>query len=283
MTMACALGAPTAQPQTDQVGTMVAATMQVLTAAAPTQSAPTESVPTQPSGTPFSFKNVSFVIPQGMADGANAQVAPAADENTGGPWGAGPEHISIELTGYNAVNENTALHNMIEIYPAKEYMDANWGAAKSIPALQAILANPSMPITIQNAPGVPAYNAGMLITAQTGIVKFQNGSGLRVITKYAQFFAPITRDGEIYQYTGLTDDGKYFILVVFPIQTSLASTGNTPSADGVTYPDAATADQTAFDAYYRSMTEKLNANEGNAFTPNIEQLNAFIQSIQITP
>ena len=281
--MACWLGLSTAQPQTDQVETMVAATMQALTAAAPTQSAPTEFVPTQPTGTPFSFKNVSFVIPQGMADGANAQIVPAADENTGGPWGAGPEHISIELTGYTAVNENTALHNMIEIYPVKEYMDANWSAAKSIPALQAILANPSMPITIQNAPGVPAYNAGMLITAQTGSVKFQSGSGLRLITKYAQFFAPITKDGEIYQYTGLTDDGKYFVLVVLPIQTSLASTGDNPSADGITYPDPATANQTDFDTYYQSMTDKLNANEGNAFTPNIEQLNALIQSIRIMP
>ena len=98
LTMACALGIP-AQPQIDNVGTAVAATMQAVTVAAPTQSAPTEFIPTQVSGTPFSFKNVSFVIPEGVARGANAEVAPAATEDQAGPWGVGPEHISIELSG----------------------------------------------------------------------------------------------------------------------------------------------------------------------------------------
>jgi hypothetical protein len=285
MTMACSLGLPAVQPQTDQVGTVVAATMQALTVAAPapTDVPPTEVIPTQVTGTPFTFKNVSFVIPQGMADGANAEVAPAATEDQGGPWGAGPEHISIELTGYSAVNENAALKNMILVYPVKEYMDANWGAAKSIPELQAILANPSLPITPSNSPSVPAYNAGQLITARTGIINFQNGSGLRQLTEYAQYSAPITKNGEIYQYTGLTSDGKYFIIVVLPIQTPLLSTGDNPSADGVAFPDMGTADETAFTTYYQTMTDKLNAFDPNAFQPSINQLDAFIQSIQILP
>lgn len=282
VSMACALGTPTVQPQTDTVGTVVAETMQALTAA-PTENAPTENVPTQPSGIAFSFKNVSFVIPEGVAAGANAEVAPAAREEDGGPWGVGPEHIAIELSGYTAVNENEAVRNMILIYPAQEYMDANWGAAKSIPRVQAILADPSMPITVETAPGVPAYNAGELITAQTGIVSFQNGSGVRLITEYAQYYAPITKNGEIYQYAGLTSDGKYFVLAVFPIQTPLLSTGDNPSADGIAYPDMATADGEVFKAYYQAITDKLNAADPNSFQPTIGKLDALIQSITITP
>src|SRR5512133_3592506 len=80
LTMACALGTPT-QPQTDNVGTAVAATMQAITMSAPTQSLPTEVLPTQINGTPFSFKNISFIIPDGVASGANAEVAPAATED----------------------------------------------------------------------------------------------------------------------------------------------------------------------------------------------------------
>ena len=282
LTMACALSIP-AQPQTNGVGTAVAATMQALTMAAPTQSPPTEVVLTQVSGTPFSFKNISFVIPDGVARGANAEVSPAATEDQGGPWGVGPEHISIELTGYSTTNENEAVKNMILIYPVKEYMDVNFGAAKSIPQLQAILANPSMVINAQNAPGVPAYNAGQLIAAQPKVINFQNGSGFREITEYAQYAAPITKNGEIYQFSGLTTDGKYFIIVVMPIQVPLQSTSDKPSADGATYPANGNVDQTAANAYYQAITDKLNAADPNTFQPTIGQLDALIQSITIAP
>jgi hypothetical protein len=218
-----------------------------------------------------------------VATGANAEVAPAATEDQVGPWGVGPEHISIELSGYSTTNENTAVKNMVLIYPAKEYAAAYQGAANSIQNLQTILANPSMSITAKTAPSVPSYNAGEVIVAQAKILNFQNGSGVRLITEYAQYYAPITRNGEIYQYAGLTNDGDYFIIAVLPIQTPLQSTHDNPSADGAAYPDVGNADETAFNAYYQAMTDKLNAADPNSFQPTIGQLDALIQSITVTP
>src|SRR6266498_1433704 len=204
LTMACAIGTSTAQPQTDEVGTVVAATIQALTVVS-TQSAATEIIPTQPSGTPFSFKNISFVIPIGIASGATAEVMPAIGEDQGGPWwDIAPEYISITLSGYSTKNENEALSTFIRVYPAQEFMSANQGAASSMPKLQAILANPSMPINVDTAPEVPNFNAAQIIVAQAGIVDFQNGSGVRTITHYAQFFSPIVQNGQFYHYQGLT-------------------------------------------------------------------------------
>ncbi len=282
LTMACALGTPV-QPQIDNVGTAVAATMQAFTAAAPTPDLSTQIVPTQIGGTTFSFKNISFFIPDGVASGANGEVVPAATEDQAGPWGMGPEHISIELSGYSTTNENTAVKNMILIYPAKEYAAAYQGAANSIQNLQAILASPSMSITTKTAPSVPVYNAGKTITAQTKILNFQNGSGLRLITEYAQYPAPITKNGEIYQYAGLTNDGNYFIIAVFPIQVPLQSTSDNPSADGVVYPIMGNADQATWDAYYQAMSDTLNAADSNTFQPSLNQLDALIQSITVGP
>ena len=249
---------------------------------APAETQIPTSAPTEFAGTPFTFQNVSFVIPEGLAHGANAEVVPSATEDQGGPWGAGPEHISIELSGYPTTNDNEAVKNMILIYPAREYMDANNGAAIGIPRLQAILANPSTPITPENAPGVPVYNAGIVIVARPEILNFNGGSGVRMVTEYAQYPAPITRNGEIYQYSGLTNDGKYFIIAVFPIQSPLQSTPDNPSADGATYPlRNETVDQAEFDAYYQAMTDKLNSSDPNAFQPTLGQLDDLIQSIQV--
>jgi hypothetical protein len=172
---------------------------------------------------------------------------------------------------------------MILIYPAKEYATAYQGAANSIQNLEAILTNPSMLITTKTAPFVPAYNAAETIVAQTKALNFQNGSGLRLLTEYAQYPAPITKNGEIYQYTGLTSDGKYFIIAVFPIQTPLQSTSDNSSADGAAYPDMGNADQATWDAYYQAMSDKLNASDPNTFQPTLDQLDALIQSLTIAP
>ena len=277
VTLACSFGTPTAQPPVENVSTVVAATMQALTA-----NAPTEAVPTQPSGTAFSFQNVSFVIPEGIGQGANAEVVPAANEDQAGPWAVAPEYISIELTGYPVANENEALHNMIAIFPASDYVNVNAGAAISIPRLQALLAAPSLPITVDNAPGVPNYNAAEVMIAQSGHLNFQSGSGVRFLTEYAQYPAAITKNGEIYQFTGLTNDGKYFIIAVFPIQAPLQSTQDNPSADGVTYPERAD-DPNAFNTYYQAMADMLNAAGASSFQPALGQLDALIQSIKIAP
>jgi hypothetical protein len=218
-----------------------------------------------------------------MADGANAEVVPAIGEDEGAPWDIAPEHIRITLSGYSITNQNEALHATITMYPAQEFMSVHEGATGSIQKLQAILANPSTPINVDTAPNVPTFNAAQAIVAQAGIVNFQNGSGVRMVTHYTQFFSPIVQNGQFYHYQGLTSDGKYYLIAILPILSPLQSTSENPLADGIAFPDVETADGTAFKEYYQAMTDKLNSADPNAFQPAISQLDALVQSILVTP
>jgi hypothetical protein len=104
-----------------------------------------------------------------------------------------------------------------------------------------------------------------------------------MINHYSQSYSPITQNSQIYHYQGLTSDGKYYMIAVFPIQSPLQSTSANPSADGITFPDMGAGDENAFKTYYQAMTDKLNAADPGSFQPSIGQLDALVQSILVSP
>lgn len=278
ITLACTLGTPPAptQPQGNQVETVVAATMQALTAQAST-AAPTQASP-QANGTSVSCQNVSFVIPTGLAGGVNAEAVPAVAEGSGAPWEVGPAHAKCTLTEYalqGKFHEPT-----IFIYPADEYAQAQPGAAEQIDRLKKILGG-FTPMK-ETLPIVPFFNAGPLIAARIQVIPFQKGNGVRALTQYAQYSAPINNHDLFYHFQGLTSDNKYYVIAILPMTASLLAENDQPNAPlpagGVPIPAGGTPD----DAYYTAVTEKLDALAPDAYAPSLNTLDALIQSIQVT-
>ncbi|MEW6405782.1 MAG: hypothetical protein AB1649_28655 [Chloroflexota bacterium] len=279
VTLACGLGTPAPTPVDTQPGveTIVAGTLQAMTSVAPP---PTEVV--QPSGTNVSFRNVSFVIPTGLATDANSEAVPAIlNEQESAPWDIAPEHIVFTLNGYS-ISYGSASAPTIKVIPAQEYSSVNAGGSQSIPALQALLADPAAPLTVDSIPGVPYYNAAQIMAAQSARLNFQSGSGVRTIAHYGQFPGPITKTGQFYYFQGLTSDGKYYVIATLPIISPLQSTEQNPSADGPTYPDPNTiANPSAYEMYYPAMAEILDAASPESFSPTLNQIDALMQSITI--
>ena len=266
-------------PPVDQpnLETVVAATLQAITQQAANNPAPTSQP--EATGISVSFQNVSFVIPEGLASGASSEIIPAADEASGGPWGVAPEYIEFVLMDYSPRDDFRP--PVIRVYPAQEYAAANSWAQSSLAKLQAILASPSMPMTNDNLPTIPFNGAAaQQYAAQAKIVSFANGSGVRMTSQYAQFPGPILKDGSYYHYEGLTNDGKYMVAIMVPVTLPIQATAENPSADGIIYPSDI-SDTTALDAYFQGVTDFLNAASPDSFQPNLNLLDALIQSIQI--
>ena len=288
VTLACSLvsGGPvptqTPQPQSDQVdevATAVAATMQALTVA-PVENVPTQAeAPTQQtSGIPVSFGNVSFIIPEGLANGATPEAVPASTEEQGGPWGVAPAHVKFTLTGYRLQNK---FHEPgIYIYPAPEYAAVHPGAADQIKITANILAGG--PLQKETLPIIPFFNAGPLFAANMQMIKFQNGLGVRALTQYAQYSAPINNHELFYHFEGLTADNQYYIIAILPITAPvLAETSQLDAvipADGVPFP----GDMEPNETYYFSVTEKLNSLSPDAFMPALNMLDLLMESILVT-
>ncbi len=284
--LACGLGGTPALPA-DNVATAVASTMQALTPAVPvaTQTSPAPQA-TAVQGIPVSYKNVSFTLPVGLAsDAAPATVALVMGE-TGGPWGAAPEHIEFRLNNYNATGTAFSVRQ-IDVYPAGDYANLNAGANIALQRLQSLLANPSSPITVQNAPRVPSFNASAMFAAQPQRIHFQNGDGVRFVTQYGQAVNPIANDMTFYQFMGLTSDGKFLIIAVLPIQAPVLPAASDPSsplpASGVPFPPMGSTDGSAYQAYYQAVTDKLNGTDSGAFTPSLAALDALVQSLSVQP
>jgi hypothetical protein len=283
LSLACAMQktVPT-QPADKQpeVATIVAATLQAMVTPPPSAQ-PASPVPASPvpptetkapafDGKPMTIGNISFIIPNGLATGASGAQIPAADEQNAAPWDVAPAHLEVTLDGY--ASQGSMFHPKIFIYPALDYAAAHQGAAESIKRLQALLANPST-ATKDNLPTVPFYNAAQMFAAQINTIKFQNGTGIRMVTAYGQAAGPIGNDMTFYHFQGLTSDNKSYIIAIFPIQTP---------AGNIQFPGYdASAD--SLNQYYNSVTSALNSAAPANFAPNLTALDTFLQSIEVKP
>ena len=255
----------------DAVGTMVATTMQALTAA-PGGGA------VAPAGTAVSSENISLVIPTGLADNANAETITAVDSNSGAPWDIAPTHRRLTLTGYPLQGK---FHEpQIFVYPAGDYAQKNSAAAEQMDRLQKILAGSALlPETL---PAIPSFNATPQIAGQIKLISFQNGSGVRALTQYAQYAAPINNRELFYHFQGLTSDHTYYVIAILPITAPVLAEDESPDAS---VPEGGVAIPTVIgpnEVYYFSITEKLNSLAADQFTPSLTALDALIQSLVVT-
>jgi hypothetical protein len=277
ITLACSLPtiAPITPTQVDQVGTIVAATMQALTAS-PGQSVST-SIPNQSGGIPFSYENISFVIPSGLTRAVNPEAVPAVAENSGAPWEVAPAHLKFSFVEYQLQGK---FHEpAIYVYPADDYAKVNSNAGLQIESIKRIRAG--SPILRETMPRIPWFNADLLIVANTKLIPFQNGRGVRTLTEYSQYDAPINNHELIYHFQGLTDDDKYYVFAILPITAPVLAEDEKPEspvpAGGIPIPTSVGQK----DVYYFSVSEKLNSLSPDSFTPALNALDTLIQSILV--
>jgi len=275
------IGTPT-PTQVDEIETGVAATLQADTAS-PTESSSTEVTatqdPTPEGGTPVSFEGVSFVIPDGVAGDANTEKMTALESNTDAPWDVAPTHLRFTLTDYQSQGK---FHEpRIFVYPAGEYAQKNPNAAEQLDRLRKILTG-ATPLH-ETLPAVPFFNAAPLLSAQIKIIPFANGGGgIRSLTQYAQYAAPVNNHELFYHFQGLSSDGNYYVVAILPITAPILPEDEKPEATvpegGIPIPTDIGPNQ----VYYFSVTEKLNSLSPDAYTPSLNTLDALIQSMTVT-
>jgi hypothetical protein len=277
LSSACSLSVGTMGTPTpvDQVGTIVAMTMQALTGT-PSGNVSTP-IPNQSGGIPVSYENVSFVIPSGMASGADTVTMTSVDTNSGAPWEIAPTHLRFTLTGYQL--QGKFFEPQIYVYPADEYAQVNSVASEQIERLKRALAG--SPLLKETLPNVPFFNAEHIIAANIQLLKFQSGSGVRELTQYDQYPAPINNHELFYHFEGLTSDGKYYVLAILPITAPILAEDEKPESSVPTGGIPVPPNTGPTDVYYFSVTEKLNSLTPDSFTPPLNTLDSLIQSILV--
>ena len=244
---------------------------------------PTAAQPSS-NGTTASFGPVSLVLPPGLARGISGDPIPRNEGQDLPYWEMTPGHTVIKLDGYPLQGK---FHQpQIFVYPAQAYAEMVPSAFEAIHRLDNILYGPSAPIAVGQLPAVPSFNAQQVFASNVQKVPFQNGGGVRFVTEYAQYPASVNNHDLFYEFQGVTRDGEYYIVAILPMShPALAATSDAGAvlpAGGVPYPDL-NAPNPDLPGYYSAVTDLLNAQSPAAFAPSIEQLDALIQSMRITP
>ncbi len=243
--------------------------------ATPTPDLPAEATPTEPQDIPVTFQNISFVIPTGLASGAEAVSMPAGE----GPLNPSPAFVEFKLNEYVFPDPNGIYQPRIRIYPAAEYAKVSGWASESLNRLQSTLVDRSTPWTNDILPNVPYMgSAAQLYAAQVKELQFKSGNGLRMISSYAQYPAPVSQYGSFYHYEGLTLDGKYYVVVEMPVTLPVYSDESNPGEFGITY---LRQDWLYMQSYYQAMSELLNKASSEGFNPMLDQLDKLVQSIKV--
>jgi hypothetical protein len=280
LNMACslpfkAMTSPTRSEPTQAPITPVATEMPGDLTAAPTPAAP---------GNGYIVGNISFVIPIGLATTASHEVIARAVGDQVAPWDIAPEHTVLTLENY--ILAERQLKPQIFIYPAADYAALNQGVAENIKKIKALTSGAGMDLNNDTLPHVPFFNAGQVLAANTQTFNFRNGAGIRFLTQYSQDVSPVTNNGLFYHFEGLTGDEKYYIVAIFPVTSTVLGQGdsqnNTVPEGGVPFPDYNTPSAN-YPAYFDAVTQKLNSMPADSFHPVLTQLDALIQTIQVTP
>lgn len=233
------------------------------------------------SGPDVTFQDVHFTLPTDLASEIHALAAPATDV-LGERY---PAYTEFTLVNYNS--RNTRFEPRLQIYPVSELGQAGTQVAQE---LKEILAEkPASLRTGIGIPILPVLNAGQLMDAQVRYLTFTNGSGIRVLTQFAQNTWPISNEGLLYVFQGLTSDGAYYISAILPVAAlflpdHVDDPASVPAVDGVSFPEFNSPNFDAdYAAYQRSITDKLNETSPEAFTPSLSMLDDLIASMQVGP
>jgi hypothetical protein len=270
--LACGLSNPATQPAQPGVETVVVETIQALTVNAPTPIPATEDASggqLTPDGTPVETAEISFLIPNGVANDATS----ATNTNVEYPYvnpsgGDMPQHITVTLNLY-AVNGGI-YSPQIMIFRADEYATYSEATASTVAALQALQYTDGQPLPEELSAD---------FSAQIHALNFKNGHGVRYLAQIFQNFNPANNKDLFYYYEGMTSDGKYFVQATLPINAAFLPADDNPNtllpADGIPF------NMDDFPGYLDAVKQKLNSTENFNFNPYLDALDEMIASMQV--
>ena len=248
----------------------------------------TEAPPPVVEGTPLNLGGVNMVIPACLPVTASGNLIPAqVYDPMGGPQEVFPQHRRINFSGYPL--SGTFFPPYMRVFPVADFAAAYAAApenyaAHTIAAMQALLAA-RPPDSDASLPFLVMAGAGQVFHTQAEYLDFANGSGVRYLTSYGQYYVPYNNHELFYTFQGLTSDGKYWVSVVFPINHPVLP----PNAESTVVPPGGIAipsySSPTFDtdmaAYYAAMKGLMNAQADNSFIPGLDCLDAYIRSLNI--
>jgi hypothetical protein len=227
-----------------------------------------------------SFNNYSFIYPDTLAENIRitTHAADPLDQPLLSQAGHQPKYAEFEL--YNEDNYRPELR--MRFFQTADLV--GYREEDTLANLQALLAeHPELkPLeqdstagNVKRLPAHPHSGAAQILTARAEYIETETFVGIRYLAVYGQDMYPINRDSFRYTFLGVSKDGSTYVMVETTLTTDL-------------FPDPSTISSSDLDAFYpdphpnyQQATETVDAAPANAFTPNLDDMDALVATIQI--
>lgn len=226
---------------------------------------------------------IQITIPVETVGEVILEASPAIAEGTMFPR---PEGRRITFTTYPIERDRQTA--FIDVYPVAPFREMNSVAADELDMLSALLTDltPIGP-TIEQLPYISGVGAANDIAFKTAYIDFENGTGLRYITRFTQNMLPVTSDLLVYVYQGITDDGEYAVSVRLPFTTEILPDLDAIIENGtVALPDEYADDTdtlfTVYAAFNLGTAYTLHSASDDLFSPDIDVLDEMVRSLRVT-
>lgn len=135
----------------------------------------------------------------------------------------------------------------------------------------------------------PSVGAAILVRTHTQHVDFLSGSGMRAVVMAGQdsFFA--NNEAAVYEFHGLSADGQYYVVVTIPVDAPFLLSTYDPEENtneaAIPVPELPNDIEQLYAVireYNQEAERQLEQLDASRFTPNLQLLDALVNSLEIT-
>jgi hypothetical protein len=218
-----------------------------------------------------SFQGVTFTLDKTLATAVTGEVM--AENRVNGPSGVWPQGILFRFKDFSSDERRAYQKSFLRVYPADDFGKVDPSGAKTIAGLAQFLQD--QPTNPKRIPTPTLGGSAQVIRAQVKYLTFDGGVSVRFVTTYAQDMVIIANDRLLYQFVGLLNGGKTYVLASF----SLAAAGLPETVDYQTldYDELARK----YLSYLAETTDQLNKLTTDQYKPKLDLLDALVLSIKV--
>ena len=227
-----------------------------------------------------SYNGISFNIDAGLNYGMAARICPATDWDQQLGTEAHPPYTEFFFPTYS--RGNVDFQPSIRVYEVTGDLQ-NYPHPLGAPdELQATLEQRPEPVTwFEHSP----------LHTREAYLDFANGAGVRGLVQYMQDYFFYTNNGLSYEFHGLTEDGKHFVSVRYPLSVpflmelegfTLPPNNINPSAIAIAeWPTDYEQQRQVIEMYNNEALQRFEQMSDSDAFPNLALLDQLVQSIEI--
>ncbi|MFO7678972.1 MAG: META domain-containing protein [Chloroflexota bacterium] len=220
---------------------------------------------------------------QGLANSYDWEVIPGAPAAPGSV--GNPAYVAVTFNGATITDTLNANGPRIYVYPTEAYINvAGDSVAAQIDLLSelVVLGAGVTPDAATAMPLLPPPGSLMDRWVQYLKLPFTQGQGIRYVSDspYRQALGAWANDTTGYYYQALTEDGRFYISLFWPVSTAALPNTSAEAPEDVT---ARAANPETNAAYQESIRAALNELAPADWAPNLSALDALAASIRFQP